>query len=190
MGFVIAAVVLVGGLCVVDLLLTFAVLRRLRVHTDELNQLRTGVTGGRPGFDREGFVGRTLAPFVARTVDGREVSRDDLVGRPRLVAFFSATCAPCHARAPELAEWARGQRLAGADPVGPALAVVTGTGSGADQLVETLGGAATVIPEPDSSRIVDALGVSAFPTFLRLDADGTIADADISMRVAAAHVAA
>lgn len=44
MPFLVTAVVLVGLLCAVDLLLTFAVLRRLREHTEELGRLSGPVT--------------------------------------------------------------------------------------------------------------------------------------------------
>ena len=45
MAFVIAAVAVVGGVCLVNLLLTFGVLRRLRAHGAELARLRGA---GRP----------------------------------------------------------------------------------------------------------------------------------------------
>ena len=81
MPFLIAAVVLVGVLCLFDLLLTFAVLRRLREHTAELQRL-----AGRPGFssyDPGMLVGHRL-PEAARASGAT------------LVAFFDAQCDTCH----------------------------------------------------------------------------------------------
>ncbi|MET9343729.1 hypothetical protein [Nonomuraea sp. NPDC003804] len=147
MPFLVAAVVLVGVLCLFNLLLTLGVLRRLREHTAELEQLagRSMLMAYDPGV----LVGRTLPEVAAGA---------------RLVGFFDVGCSTCHERAPQFAEAAGKQ---------PALAVISGDGAKVDDLLAVLGGAASVITGADADRIGHALGIEAFPTFLRAE-EGTI----------------
>ncbi|MFC5834835.1 hypothetical protein [Nonomuraea insulae] len=159
MPFLIAAVVLVGVLCLFDLLLTFAVLRRLREHAAELERL-----AGEPRtlpYDPSFLIGRTLPGTAANTEP-----------RPRLVAFFDAGCDTCHEHAPVFAAAAR---------PGTSLAFITGAGPQLRSLVDAVGGAATVVSGEDADAIVAELGIQAFPMFLRLDADGRITQADMDL---------
>ncbi|MFF5208842.1 hypothetical protein [Streptosporangium sp. NPDC000396] len=159
MPFLIAAVVLVGILCVFDLVLTFAVLRRLREHTAELERLAgPGRLNPFSPYDPRVLVGRTLPPAGT---DGGE--------RPRLVAFFDVNCGACHERAPQFAEVAR---------TGTAMAVISGDPSKAGDLAEVIGDAASIVTAEQADNLVKTVGIEAFPTFLRVSPDGTIVDAD------------
>jgi len=166
MSVVIAAIVLVGALCLLDLLLTFGVLRRLREQSAELERLSAGGAGGVPEFDRDALVGRTLPQPAATTIGEAPVA---------VVGFFAAGCEPCHKQAPELVAWASGQ--AGERAGARAVAVVTGTGAGADELVEIFGDAVIIIAGPDGSRVATELGISVYPTFVRTGAGGAIVEA-------------
>ncbi|MEV0228233.1 hypothetical protein [Nonomuraea sp. NPDC050786] len=148
MPFLIAAVVLVGVLCLIDLVLTLAVVRRLREHTAELERL-----AGRPA----------LMPYDPGVLVGRTLPHD--VAGARLVGFFDVGCDTCHERAPQFAVEAKDQT---------ALAIVAGDAGAAGDLIEMVGGVANVVTGDDALRIVHALGIEAFPTFLRADADGRI----------------
>ncbi|MFF9868659.1 TlpA family protein disulfide reductase [Streptomyces sp. NPDC013953] len=153
MPFLIAAVVLVGALCLFDLLLTFAVLRRLREHTAELERL-----AGRPGFssyDPGMLVGHRL-PEAARAHGAT------------LVAFFDAQCDTCHDHAPKFA--ARARRHS-------ALAVVSGDGARAGELIGAVGPDAMVMRGDDAHAVADDLGIQAFPTFVLVDPDGSVVQA-------------
>lgn len=152
MEVLIAAVVLVGALCMFDLLLTFAVLRRLRHHTAELERL-----AGRPRF----------TPYNPGVLTGRVLPGlpTDDGGGSRLVAFFDVDCGTCHERAPQFAAAARTH---------PAVAVITGGGQKVDDLVDVVGGVSIVVTADAADRMVRALGIEAFPTFLRVDPAGTI----------------
>ena len=87
----IAAVVVLAVLCVGNMLVTFAALRRLR----ELGErLTSGGSGVPPGA--ESLVGKVVPKFAVSTTDGRLFSRDQLLRMPRLIGFFSASCEPCH----------------------------------------------------------------------------------------------
>ncbi|WP_217211875.1 hypothetical protein [Streptomyces sp. AC550_RSS872] len=154
--FLIAAVVLVGLLCVFDLLLTLAVLRRLREHSAELGRLGTGPDLRTQMYDPQILVG-TKAP--------------DLAGESgvRLVAFLDAHCESCHEHAAEFAETARAH-----DDV---LAIVSGEGREADELRTLVGPGIPLVQGEDARTRVLAIGLRAFPTFLLVEADGTIVQA-------------
>ncbi|MEQ4720978.1 hypothetical protein [Nonomuraea sp. B19D2] len=165
MPFLIAAVVLVGMLCLFDLVLTLAVLRRLREHTAELQRLAGTST--------------TLMPYDPGVLVGRTLPQD--MAGPRLVGFFDVSCDTCHERAPQFAVEAKDQT---------ALAVIAGDADEAGDLIEVLGGVAGVVTGDDALRIVHALGIQAFPTFLRADQDGRIVAADTDLDDLAAVVPA
>lgn len=150
MAFVVAAVVLVGVLCVLNMLLTFTVLRRLREHTAELARLAAGpALGG--GYDPARLVGQTFPDLEPE--------------RPELVGVFDAQCSGCHKHAPEFATAVRGRA---------ALAVVTGTGPEAEALVGLLREVPRVLVGEEAGGLAYILGVTGFPTYLRVGGDGTI----------------
>ncbi|MFF3330699.1 hypothetical protein ACFYWX_14245 [Streptomyces sp. NPDC002888] len=154
--FLIAAVVLVGLLCVFDLLLTLAVLRRLREHSDELGRL-----GVRPNLETQMYDPQVLVGTKA----------PDLAGASgvRLVAFLDAYCDSCHEHAAEFVETARAH-----DDV---LAIVSGEGRQADELSALVGPGIPVVRGEEAQTRVLAIGLKAFPTFLLVGADGTIVQA-------------
>lgn len=167
MHFLVAAVVLVGLLCVVDLLLTFAVLRRLREHTEQLGRL-SGASNSSPGVDLDKFLGRELPEFSTETVNGAVVSRESVTGNVELLGFFLPNCGPCHTQAPLFVDKARA--IGG----GKALAVVAGSGSDTDDLVQIFKDATDTVLDPASGGLVRGLNIDAFPTFLRLDSGGAV----------------
>ena len=101
MPYVVAAIVVLAVLCLVQMMITFAVLRRLRSFEERLSARPAGGASG-----RDALVGRELPEFTATSTAGVSVSRSELVGRTRLVGVFSATCKPCHAQAVAFAELA------------------------------------------------------------------------------------
>ena len=68
MAILVAAIGLVGLLCLADLLLTFGVIRRLREHTEQLAGLR-GQDAPVTGLP----YGATPEPFTALTVSGERL---------------------------------------------------------------------------------------------------------------------
>jgi len=184
MSFVIAAVALLGALCTVNLLLTFGVVRRLREQNAELSRLSGALPPEMPA--PEELVGTPVPAFAATSIDGTPVTRDSLVGRPRMVGFFAAGCAPCHEQAPMFAAWLAEQD---GDAIA-AVAVVTGSGPEAAELAASLSDAAAVVVEPDAFAVSHAFGVRGFPTFLRIDAGGVVAGADATVHGVVAQAAA
>lgn len=164
MAYVVAAVVVLAVLVVLNLLLTFAVLRRLRIHEERL--ATPGAT--RPG-DRDELIGRQLPQYAS-------------TGATRLVAFFSAGCAPCVEQAAEFAGHPDADRVA---------ILVLGLAPEAERqrLRTALGDAPTVIGEPTGDALAGELGVHSFPQLLLLDQSGTVVAARHSLAALSAGVA-
>lgn len=174
MPFLVAAVVLVGLLCAADLLLTMAVIRRLREHTHQLATLqrREPELGLLPA-------GSPLPTFAGQSVNGELVSSDTV--RPEILAFLSTTCKACSTELPELVRYLR----AGGVERAAAIVVVAGADSAEGrQLVDELNRVATVIREPMDGTIGRTFSVNVFPTFY------LVSDATVRARaVAVAHLA-
>lgn len=161
-----STVILVGVIALLDLLLTFGVIRRLREHNELLTSRLgrgAGMSSGLPN------VGGRVAPFTATTVDGEVVTAADLTGSA-LIAVFSTSCAPCRDKLPGFVA------AAAAHPGGPqrVLAVVVGLGEEATTFLNALSSVARVVREKDHGAVSTALGVSAFPTFVLVDAGGFV----------------
>jgi thiol-disulfide isomerase/thioredoxin len=170
-----AAVVLVGVLCLLDLLLTLAVTRRLREHTTRLQR----VEGRRGAVDEDALSsgklpapGTPVGPFTATTVDGEPVSADSLADRA-VAVFLAPECADCRKKVPELVSWAAGQERE------RVLVVVDGRGTDPADVVGPLNPVATVVVVETFERtVIDAFAVSAFPSFCVV-ADGKVTDASM-----------
>lgn len=96
-----AAVVLVGVLCLFDLVLTLGVVRRLRDHTERLSAMLAApeeTALAKPGDD--------VKPFTTTTVDGEAISDADFTD-PTLVAVFSPDCPACETQVAPFVDYAR-----------------------------------------------------------------------------------
>jgi thiol-disulfide isomerase/thioredoxin len=174
MAFLVAAVVLVGLLVVLDLVLTFGVIRRLREHTALLSERSA------PMPDLILGAGQTVGAFTATSVTGATLSNTDLASGT-LVGFFSPGCSACEVELPRFV------KLAGAHPGGAerVLAAVIGEGSGdgsGDKYVDTLKSVAAVVTVPHGHELETAFRVRGFPSFARIgerqaiEAGGSLAD--------------
>jgi thiol-disulfide isomerase/thioredoxin len=166
MSYLVAAVAVVAAASAVNLLVTFAVLRRLRQHGATLARLTA--------LDDD--ASSTLQALVGRPVPD-EAGAGPGGQRPRLLGFFSPGCPACHEQAPSFARRARLEAGHG----GGALAAVCGDADEAGELVAMLGEAAVVLTAPDSDRLAAAIGVSLFPTFLVAER-GAVAAAALAVR--------
>ncbi|GAA2884654.1 hypothetical protein GCM10010517_48030 [Streptosporangium fragile] len=169
MPYLTAAVIVLGVLCGLNLMLTLAVIRRLKEHTRKLAELSGGGGGRLPA------VGSAVGHFDALTVDGEAVSRHALEPGT-VVGFFSPGCEPCRKSLPEFTEYAR------ALPGGRnrVLAVVTGTDDSGD-MTGALARVARVVAEGHGGPVTTAFGVGAFPTFCLLDDGHTVAAAGFEL---------
>ncbi|MEU8113257.1 TlpA disulfide reductase family protein [Micromonospora sp. NPDC048947] len=161
--YLVTAVVLACALGALNLLLTLAVIRRLREHTDALAALRH-VEGS--DVIR---AGRLPADFAVTTTDGRPLRRSDLTGGT-LVAFFSTGCSACTDALPRFVA------QAAAFPGGPdqVLAVVSGGGPEASGLADQVTAIARVVIEDIDGDLATAFEVRAFPSWCLLDPSGKV----------------
>jgi hypothetical protein len=160
MALLIAAVIIVGCLCMLDLLLTFGVLRRLREHAELLT--RAGTTAD-PALGLA--AGERPAAFAATSTSGQALTGPDGL---RLAAFFSASCSVCPGKVAPFVEYVQSRRL----DRGSVLAVIA-TEGGAPYAGD-LSTAAQVCIEPHGGEISQAFTVRGFPAFFLLDRAGRI----------------
>lgn len=153
-------VTVVGLLCLFDLFLTFAVIRRLREHASRLERVA--------GADRLLPVGARIGAATAADLDGQPVTAEWLRQGTRLVVLMSDTCNSCLAEVGAAAGYA-GRMPGGRDDV---LAVVTGRGAAdghRDQLVAGLREVARVATGADASALATAFAAESYPCFYLLD---------------------
>jgi hypothetical protein len=149
-------VVLVGILCLLNLVLVFGLARRVRDLAAEVAQAhRTGTVR-----DRFLAVGETVGDFTTRTVDGRQMTRDALT-TGALIGFFSTSCGTCREKIPAFVEQARELH----DQARLALAVVVTGPEDPTPYLEPLAQAAHVVVEGHDGPVGSAFKVSAFPSF-------------------------
>ncbi|GAA0932482.1 TlpA family protein disulfide reductase [Virgisporangium aurantiacum] len=166
---------LVGVLIVivlVDLLLTFGVVRRLREHTTRLAELQNGPGGVLPGL-RPGDAVPDF-PSVSTTAGGT-LSPAALRNRTSLVAFHSIGCGACEQDAPALADRLRVEAERGV----PAFVVVATQGADGDaehirELAETMDGLAGVVGEHPGGPVQQAFDVGGYPTYFVVGHDGRV----------------
>jgi hypothetical protein len=135
--YLVASVVFVGVLCALDLILTLAIVRRLREHAALL-----AVGGAAAPFTPPGTA---LPEFTAASLDCTAVTRAFFT-EPAVVGMFSTTCASCRERLPEFADRVRpldARRV---------LAVIEGDRDDAEPFVTLLSPVATVVVEPARGR--------------------------------------
>src|SRR5215469_7553432 len=157
-----AAIVVVGLLCLTDLLLTFGVIRRLREHNEQLAHFN-----GADAPVSDLAVGATLAPFTARSISGEPLSGPTGL---RMVAFFSAGCSACPERVPAFVDYVRANQIA-RDSV---IAVIISSQPEPVSYQEDVAAVAPVRVEPLDGGLADAFKVRGFPTFFLLDGAGSV----------------
>ncbi|MDO3703161.1 TlpA disulfide reductase family protein [Micromonospora sp. C28SCA-DRY-2] len=172
MPIVVAALVVLAVLALLNLLLTFGVIRKLREHTQELARARPPVTLS---------VGAQVPDFTAPTTGGDVVSVASLRAAGGLVAFLAPDCSGCQEQLPSVRS-----TLAEALATPMAVLVVLTRLSPAPErddreraeLVAALGLRGTrvaVVHEPLDGALQSAFQVAAFPAFYLVDTDGRVA---------------
>jgi hypothetical protein len=91
-----AAVILVGAVAAADLLLSFAVIRRLTALQARGVGTGAGASAGTPE------PGHVIGEFRVSLLAGGEFTTDHLRQEPAMVAFLSPTCEPCRRAIEEL----------------------------------------------------------------------------------------
>jgi thiol-disulfide isomerase/thioredoxin len=170
MSYLVAAVTLVGAICLVDLLLTVGVIRRLRTHAELLSRLPA------QGLELpEGpplAVGSRPADFTATTTAGEPVTQASL-GAQTVLGFFMSQCQPCSELLPQFVRYAAELPASYPRP----LAVVVGDDGQAAEYAQRLSQVARVVTEPAFGTVSTAFSVRGFPAVAILDDQGTVAAA-------------
>lgn len=163
MPVLIAAVIVVGILCLLDLLLTFGVIRRLREHTELLRSHQLSaeppVIGLAPGQAPE--------PFAVETVDGAPLSGPTGL---RMAGFFASWCAVCPERVAPFIDYIRDNSV----PRDSVLAVVLARGDEPPPYLSKLAEVACVSVQQDRAPVTKAFAVAGYPAFCLLDANGAV----------------
>jgi hypothetical protein len=163
MAILTAAVIVVGVLCLIDLLLTFGVIRRLREHEEMIS--KSGPAAMPPAIGL--LPSEHAAEFTAVTAGG-----DLLNGAPglRMAAFFSAMCPVCPERVEPFLGYLGGHQIAPHS----VLAVVVAPGGDPPPYLDRLAAAARICLEQEDGELAKAFKVQGFPAFCLLDGDGAV----------------
>ncbi|TWD82828.1 hypothetical protein FB561_3972 [Kribbella amoyensis] len=156
--FLTALVIVVGIVGVLNLLLLFGVVRRLKEHDQAIANIPYGPLQSPPA-DSMRAPGSEVDEFTALSTDGVPVTKDSLTTET-LVGFFSVSCAPCVEGAPKFAAHAAG---VGKDAV--LAIVIADEGEDPAEFVRVLGDSARVVVEGYEGPVTTAFGVTAFPTY-------------------------
>ena len=173
MAFVVSGFIVVGGLCLLNMLLTFGVLRRLREHSAQLAEIPDFSMDDGPGYSAK-FIGRPLSGFSARAIDGTLVSSESLTGNAGMIAVLRIGCGPCHEQLPGFVAWA-------SNTDATATALVTGAESDAREMTDRLAKVSVVVAGREADELAEALGINVFPTFLEIDSTGVVVRAETSL---------
>jgi thiol-disulfide isomerase/thioredoxin len=165
--YVVVALVVTNVLTLLNLLLLFGVIRRLRVQ-----QFPPPGGMAAPGSLP---VGTPIDAFVTTDTDGLPLRRDELPAGA-VIGFFSPGCTPCEALIPKFVAYAEGL----SDGRKSALAVVVGSREEAADYVARLSPAARVVVESQEGDLVRAFQVTGYPTLFQLDGDGRLLVSDAS----------
>jgi hypothetical protein len=147
-------------LVLVDLVLSFAIIRRLRETETTLIEMTTPPASGMAP-------GEPMPEFVSQN---GELSSADLAGEPVLLGFFSPSCRHCPAQAEQLAE--RADEITGKGV--RVVSVLTVADGAPDDLSPTLRKAGTLITESDPGVLMAAFGAEATPSLLMFGDDGRL----------------
>ncbi|MFF0819246.1 MULTISPECIES: TlpA family protein disulfide reductase [Micromonospora] len=167
-----AAVVFLGLLCLLNLLFTLGVIRRLRQHTEQLAAL--------PNHDQamepiKLAPGSRVGEFSAITTEGVHVT-DASLEQGALVAFLSATCPACAEQLPAFVERLKNYSL----PRDLIYVFLVGEEEKLETMKAELSPLAQVAIQPFGGPVSKAFQVAAFPSFILLSAGARIVGASVS----------
>ena len=166
----VAIVVLLSVLVVANMLLTWGMVRRLRVLQEQV------AAGGHPSPENGLHPGDPAPDFTALTPAGDTVTRDEVVSGETVMVFMSPHCEACEEHLPTVRELGRvvGGRAA--------LAVVDGTREESGHLLDGLQGEVPVLFAPRGvSDLFDRYQVVTFPSSYVVGADGQITGSHLDL---------
>jgi hypothetical protein len=162
----IAIIIVVGLIALVDLVLTYGLIRRVNSIQAQPHSIDPGLVPA---------AGHRIGDFVAKATDNREITEREFKGLETFAAFVMVGCGPCHRLAEELSQMA--------PPELPLLLFIASS-QGADEEVARIAAqvpfaAAVCVVEP-TGAVTEAFGVSGFPTVIRVG-EGTVRATGLSL---------
>lgn len=127
--------------------------------------------------DPDQAIGATVPTFSAQTFDGGRATLAPN-GTARLYGFFAHWCPHCQREVPRVADWLDTHDL----PAGvEVIAISTGVDSSADNYPPSEWFSrevwpATVVMDDEVSSIASGFGLTSFPFWVTVDADGVVVD--------------
>jgi hypothetical protein len=158
-----ALLCVVGTIAILDLALTFAVIRRVNL----IDPHGHGEQGGTDGYWKPA-VGHRVGEFLAPARDGRELTRRDLAGQTALATFVMTGCGTCHDLTEEISTAAPGSA-----PLLVFITTVPGEDEEAHRIAASAPSSAAVCFIESRGPVAQAFGISGFPTAIRLE-DGVV----------------
>ncbi|MET9323497.1 hypothetical protein ABZX75_25395 [Streptomyces sp. NPDC003038] len=163
MAYLTAGVVLVGLLCLLDLVLVYGVIRRLR---------QAEAPSKRPDVRTVVQAGDVVAPFRAIDTTGRPLSLE-AVPEGMTVMFLAPWCAACEELLPLVAERAAAY---GPDRLLAVIEEDPKEDAGAlEEYLERLSPVARVVVVRDGDELTEAFAVTGLPAYVEMGADGVVA---------------
>ncbi|RKS09256.1 redoxin [Nocardiopsis sp. Huas11] len=172
MGILIVAVVLSTALTLFNLMLTLAVVRRLRATEGP-----PGRTVPRAPDLEEIPVGTRVPDFTARSTAGTKVSSAERLGDRAVYAFFDTGCGVCEDQLQPLVDFVHGAGLA-PDQV---IAFIGDEQGEADRYSSVVADHATVVLQNLQGEACRAFGLRGIPAFVLADADGTVVRSSVEV---------
>ncbi len=161
----VAALVLLGLLIGLNLVLTLAVIRKLRRHDELLRDFE-----GPSPLPRI-TAGTVVPAFDTLAVDG-PLTAADLGTAPTLIAFAAPGCGGCETARPQLVKLLAERRQRGEEGW---VVIADDQGDGGTLVGEFSAHARVVVEHPGNGPLHEALGVSAYPNYVLVGTDGRVA---------------
>ncbi|HWZ31183.1 MAG TPA: redoxin family protein [Bryobacteraceae bacterium] len=125
-----------------------------------------------PGIAKPDLEAKPAPTFAGQALDGSTVDLSALNGKIVLLDFWASWCVPCRRDLPVLEKLQtefrdRGLAVVGIDVGEERLAL--------DKFLKTTPLSFPIVPISDSSDLITALSVNAFPTLVLIDRDGNVA---------------
>src|SRR5689334_13373603 len=163
----VAALVLIGLLLVLNLLLTVAVIRKLRRHDEQLQGIsRTPGLSVLPAV----MAGDVVPAFATTATDG-PLTQVDLLRTSTLIAFAAPGCSGCEAARPQLIEELAARRSRGEAGI---VVIADDQGDGGELAGAFSEHARVILEHPADGPIHQALGISMYPNYVLVDPDGRV----------------
>ncbi|MBC9711001.1 TlpA family protein disulfide reductase [Streptomyces sp. TRM66268-LWL] len=175
MNYALAGLALLAAITLANALLTAAVVKRWRAAVTA--SAHAAHASAAPAGPPELAVqeGDPVPEFTLHTPQG-EVTAQDLSGHTALLCFLRPDCGPTRESLPAVRRWAETHAPAGARVV----AIVNGAPEAAGPLLEAVAPCTelTTVEAPDGP-LARTFGVRHHPSFVLLDADGTVTETGI-----------